>query len=207
MRVTPPPAAPPVNCNLPPQPDTQCVSQHQAARAPPSALSFPVHSHVPNQLEASAWTSVLPWELSARCGSRRGLAKRGVVGGILSFEATAEVRTSDDLRTSDLHALRGIELRTSTELPMFHTFQMYVSNVPEVCCKCFIWMLHMLQWLYTYVASFCSQCFICFFRRMLRMFLQWFQVFLQVFQMHVSNFSSIFRRILQVLHLHVSKVD
>jgi hypothetical protein len=31
--------------------------------------------------------------------------------------------------------------------------QVYVSVVSNVCCKCFIWMLHMLQWLYTYVAN------------------------------------------------------
>jgi hypothetical protein len=42
-----------------------------------------------------------------------------------------------------------------------------VSDVSEVCCKCFRWilqkeigMLHMLQWLYMYVANVCSQCFI-----------------------------------------------
>ena len=41
--------------------------------------------------------------------------------------------------------------------------QVYVSNVLsilDVCCKCFIWMLHMFQWLYTYVASVYSKCFI-----------------------------------------------
>ena len=32
-------------------------------------------------------------------------------------------------------------------------------------------------------------------------------VFLQVFLKHVSSISSIFRRMLQVLHLNVSKVD
>jgi hypothetical protein len=36
------------------------------------------------------------------------------------------------------------------------------------------------------------------------MFLQWFQVFLQVFQMHVS---STLKRILQMLHLNISKVN
>ena len=43
--------------------------------------------------------------------------------------------------------------------------QVYVSDVlsiSDVCCKCFIWMLHMLQWLYTYVASVYSKCFIYF---------------------------------------------
>jgi hypothetical protein len=56
--------------------------------------------------------------------------------------------------------------------------QAFVSNVSEVCCNCFIrllqkWigMLRMLQWLYMYVASSCSQCFICFFRRMLQVYL------------------------------------
>ena len=34
---------------------------------------------------------------------------------------------------------------------MFQMFQLF----SEVCCKCFISMLHMLQWLYTYVASVC----------------------------------------------------
>jgi hypothetical protein len=34
-----------------------------------------------------------------------------------------------------------------------------------------------------------------------------FQVFLQVFQMHVSSISSALKRMLQVLHLDVSKVD
>jgi hypothetical protein len=28
--------------------------------------------------------------------------------------------------------------------------QAYVLTVSDICCKCFIWMLHMLQWLYTY---------------------------------------------------------
>ena len=34
--------------------------------------------------------------------------------------------------------------------------QAYISNVSpvsDVCCKCFMWMLHMLQWLYT-----CCKC-------------------------------------------------
>jgi hypothetical protein len=34
-----------------------------------------------------------------------------------------------------------------------------------------------------------------------------FSFFLQVFQTHVSNVSYAFRRILQVLHIDVSKVD
>ena len=91
----------------------------------------------------------------------------------------------------------------------------------------------MLQWLYIYVASFCSQCFIYFFGRVLQvclfgccicvytyvtsilsgccvcftMVFKCFHVFLQVFQRHVSSVSSAFRRMLQVLHLDVSKVN
>jgi hypothetical protein len=42
-----------------------------------------------------------------------------------------------------------------------------VSSVLDVCCKCFVWMLHMFQWIYTYVTSVYSKCFICF-RRMLQ---------------------------------------
>ena len=57
-------------------------------------------------------------------------------------------------------------------------------------------MLHMFH---TYVASV--------FIWMLLMFYNSFQVFLQVFQMHVSSVSSVFRRMLQVLCLNVSKVD
>ena len=39
------------------------------------------------------------------------------------------------------------------------------------------------------------------------MFYNDFQVFLQLFQMHVSSILFAFRRMLQVLHLDVSKVD
>jgi len=38
-------------------------------------------------------------------------------------------------------------------------------------------------------------------------FQEFFQVFLQVFQMHVSSVSSVFRRMLQMFHLNISKVD
>jgi hypothetical protein len=44
-----------------------------------------------------------------------------------------------------------------------------VFGISYACCKCFMWMLHMLQWLYTYVASVCSKCF-SYFRRMLHGF-------------------------------------
>jgi hypothetical protein len=55
--------------------------------------------------------------------------------------------------------------------------QAYVSSVSDVCFKCFICMFHILLWLYTYVSSICFKCF------------------------------SRFRRMLQVFHLDVAKVD
>jgi len=62
---------------------------------------------------------------------------------------------------------------------MFHLFfQTYVASV-------FIWMLYIfLQWL---------------FKR--------FQVFLQVFQTYVASVSTVFKRVLQVFHIDVAKVD
>jgi hypothetical protein len=77
--------------------------------------------------------------------------------------------------------------------PMFHLFfQMYVASV-------FIWMLYTFH---TYIASVLSRCCVC---------LQWFSsvsgVFFKCFQTHISSVSSFFRRMLQVLHLDVSKVD
>ena len=42
---------------------------------------------------------------------------------------------------------------------------------------------------------------------MFAMVFKCFQVFLQVFQKHVSSVSSTFRHMLQGLHLNVSKVD
>ena len=66
---------------------------------------------------------------------------------------------------------------------MLHIFDTYVASVLSGCCLCFTW------------------------------FSSVFHVFLQVFHMHVlsvssvSSVSSVFRRILQMLHLDVSKVD
>jgi hypothetical protein len=57
-------------------------------------------------------------------------------------------------------------------------------------------MLHMFH---TYITNVLSGCCVYFYTD--------FHVFLQVFQMHVSSVSSFFRRMLQVLHLNVSKVD
>jgi hypothetical protein len=63
---------------------------------------------------------------------------------------------------------------------MFHLcFQTYIISVymdvhmfSDICCKCFIWMLHMFVMVIKYFLD----------------------VFLQVFQKHVSSVSSIFRR-------------
>jgi hypothetical protein len=49
---------------------------------------------------------------------------------------------------------------------------------------------------------FLSGCCVCF-----AMVFKCFQVFLRVFQTHVSSVSSVFRRTFQMLHLDVSKVD
>jgi hypothetical protein len=68
--------------------------------------------------------------------------------------------------------------------------QVYVSNVSvvsNVCCKCFIWMLHMLQWLYTYVASVCLKCYCCF-KRILQVFyldVAYFAVAIHMLQVYV----------------------
>jgi hypothetical protein len=66
-------------------------------------------------------------------------------------------------------------------------FQTYVVSV-------FIWMLHMfthmLQVFYLHVTYVCNG----------------FQVFFQVFQTHDSSVSSVFRHMLQVLHLDVLKI-
>jgi hypothetical protein len=73
---------------------------------------------------------------------------------------------------------------------MFYLFfSMYVASV-------FIWMFftHMMQVFYFDVA-------------MSTMVSNVFQVFLQVFQTHVSNISFVFRHMLQLLHLDVSKLD
>jgi hypothetical protein len=64
----------------------------------------------------------------------------------------------------------------------------------DVCCKSVYLVLHIFH---TYVASVLSGCYV---------YLQWFQVFLQVFQTHVLSVSSDFIHMLQVLHLDVSKV-
>jgi hypothetical protein len=55
---------------------------------------------------------------------------------------------------------------------------------------------------HTYVASVSSGCCMC-----LAMIFKCFQVFTRVFQTLVSNVSSVFFCMLQLLHVNVSKVD
>jgi hypothetical protein len=66
----------------------------------------------------------------------------------------------------------------------------------DLCCKCVYLDV-------AYVPHICYKCFICMLR-MFAMVFRCFQVFLQVFQTHVS---SIFFYTLQVLHLDIFKVD
>jgi hypothetical protein len=76
-----------------------------------------------------------------------------------------------------------------TFVPMFHLF---FRRMLEVCLSgCCICFTYMFQVFYLDVAYVCND----------------FQVFLRVFQTHVSSVSSFFRRILQVLHLDILKVD
>jgi hypothetical protein len=91
-------------------------------------------------------------------------------------------------------------------------FRRYVTFVSDGCCKsrsqrCISYngCTRMLQ-RSAYVSHICCLCFI-WMLRMFAIFFKCFHVFFQVFQKHVSSISSVFRRILQVLHLDVLKVD
>jgi hypothetical protein len=76
---------------------------------------------------------------------------------------------------------------------MFHLiFQTYVASMVLDIAYIFT---HMLQVFYLNVVYVCNG------------FQVFFHVFLQVFHRHVSSALSIFRRIFQMLHLDVSKVD
>jgi hypothetical protein len=82
--------------------------------------------------------------------------------------------------------------------------QVFIPNVSSVfsrrmlqvclfeCCICFTHVTIVFYLDVAYVLQYSSS---------------GFRVFLQVFQMHVSNVSSDFRRMLQMLHLDVSKLD
>jgi hypothetical protein len=76
---------------------------------------------------------------------------------------------------------------------MFHLcFRTHVASV-------FIWMLYMFH---TYVA-----CVFIWMLRVVAMVFKCISGFFQVFQNHVSSVSVVFRRMLQLLFLDVSKVD
>jgi hypothetical protein len=69
---------------------------------------------------------------------------------------------------------------------MLHVFYLRVAYVSNLCCKYFIWVLHMLH---TYVASVPSGCCICFQHVFLSCFRHMLQVF-QLFWTYVANISS-----------------
>jgi hypothetical protein len=75
--------------------------------------------------------------------------------------------------------------------------QVYISNaspVLDLCCKCFIWMLHIFQ---IYVASVYSKCFI-YFRRMLQVCLfGCCSCYAHMLQTYVCKCFTCFRRRLQ----------
>jgi hypothetical protein len=93
--------------------------------------------------------------------------------------ATAVVRATAELHTSDLRALRGIELHAGVEL---HKDELHSSEqqgditlkarVSNVCFECFSYFRGMLQmfgmdvakvdWNVAYVANVCPQYFMCF---------------------------------------------
>ena len=84
----------------------------------------------------------------------------------------------------------------------------YVAMVVYICCKLMFLIFYLFlpdvccKYVYLNVAYFTHIC--CkYFIWMLCIFYNDFHVF----QMHVSNVSSTFRRMLQVLHLNVSKLD
>jgi hypothetical protein len=80
---------------------------------------------------------------------------------------------------------------------MLQTSDSNVSSVfLDICCKCIYMEV-------AYVSRICCKCFYLDVAYVLQMF----QVFLQVFQMHVSNILFVFRCMLYLLHLDVSKLD
>jgi hypothetical protein len=91
----------------------------------------------------------------------------------------------------------------------------YVAMVVYICCKLLFLMFHLFFKRMLHVCL--PECCICF-THMLQVFylnvpyvLQWFsnvfKCFCKYFQMHVSSVSSVFRRMLQLLHPDISKVD
>jgi hypothetical protein len=57
------------------------------------------------------------------------------------------------------HALSLPALLTYTTFMLQQVFYLDVAHISQICCKCFIWMLHMFH---THIASVFSRCCICF---------------------------------------------
>jgi hypothetical protein len=74
-------------------------------------------------------------------------------------------------------------------------FYLFFRRMLKVLFGCSICLTHILQVYYLDVEYFCND-FSCV-----------FQVFLQVFQTHVSSVLPVYRRMLQMFHLDVSKVN
>jgi hypothetical protein len=87
----------------------------------------------------------------------------------------------------------------------------YVLNVSEACCKCFVQMLKVdrnVKWLYTYVESLCSYCFICFSRRMLQVCLfRCCICFTHMLHVYYMDVAYVFTMILAVFRYFSSVLD
>jgi hypothetical protein len=80
--------------------------------------------------------------------------------------------------------------------------QVSVSNVSSVFSDVYCKFIYLDV---AYVSHICCNLYVCYL--CLQWFFKRFSCVFQVFQKHVLSVSSIFRRMLQVLHLDVSKVD
>jgi hypothetical protein len=87
------------------------------------------------------------------CGqaTRRGGCRWPGLGQAQAQLAAARPRPASQNRP--FPALLCAVQKKKVEKHMLQAYVSSVSDVPEVCCKCFMWMFYMLQWLYTYVAS------------------------------------------------------
>jgi hypothetical protein len=96
---------------------------------------------------------------------------------------------------------------------MFHLFQMYVASVLSRCCRS-----RSRCCMYMHVASICFKCSRYFHTHVCKCFIWMLHMFAIIFKCFLGVFHKCFRRLflsvsfaftcmLQVLHLHVSKVD
>jgi hypothetical protein len=102
---------------------------------------------------------------------------------------------------------------------MFQIYVLNVSSVSDVCCKCFIWMLHVYAsvlsrcciymqvfQVFSYVCCKCFHLDVAMFVMATHVFSS-FSGVLPVFQTHFASVFSCFERMLQVFHLNIAKVD